>query len=113
MLHGGIPYITTVQRIIEYYVLGVLGSAANAVPNVKDRKMAFVNETSTTNAAWNWGFLANVANAIHRGVQAMQVARMTSVLHSMTDQELTNICVARNEIAQHAETLITGTAPSK
>lgn len=56
------------------------------------------------------GFLRTLSGAISRGVKCVQVAQMISVLSRLSDTQLEEIGVKRNEIAQHAENYINGTA---
>lgn len=54
---------------------------------------------------------ASVATSFYRGlatfVTNMQIGRMKSVLRSMTDEQLTEIGITRQQIPAHAEHLIT------
>lgn len=54
------------------------------------------------------GFGAKVSAFASSALQALQVARMASVLSEMTDQQLADIGISRSGIPAYAETLIVG-----
>lgn len=75
--------------------------------------MAFANTTSNTHAPLRGFSFINAYSAIVGFGTRMQVARMSSVLRAMTNEQLDQIDVKRSEIEQHAEMLITGAATAK
>ncbi len=49
---------------------------------------------------------ANVLNSLSMAVLHMQVSRMKSVLHQMSDTQLEHIGITRSQINAHAESLM-------
>ena len=108
LLHSGNSQWIIVQVQHCQLLIVQQNSAPLLAHTQKDDDMAYANTTTDAPIA---GFsLGSVFAAIGRGVTRMQVARMTGVLTSMSDVQLEQVGVNRNEISAHAEMLITGKA---
>ena len=70
--------------------------------------MAFSNTNAASNPSVGGGFLRAIAGAFARGLNRVQVAQMTSALNHLSDEQLEEIGVERQEILLHAEKLVNG-----
>lgn len=70
--------------------------------------MTFFSTNTVAKPSMGRGFLRKLSGAFSRGVNRVQVAQMISVLNQLSDTQLAEIGVKRNEIAQHAEKCING-----
>jgi uncharacterized protein YjiS (DUF1127 family) len=72
----------------------------------EDKQMAFTNTTPSTTGFLDRFSVTRFSDALTRFGTNMKVARMTSVLNQMSNEQLNEIGVKRSEISQHAEKLI-------
>ena len=75
--------------------------------------MAFTNTTPNTLGLLERFSLSRFSEALTRFGVNMKIARMTSVLSAMSNDQLNQIGVKRSEISQHAEMLIEGETSNK
>lgn len=75
--------------------------------------MAFTNMTPNTLGLLERFSLCRFSDALTRFGVNMKIARMTSVLSAMSNDQLNQIGVKRSEISQHAEMLIEGETSNK
>ncbi|EBA04555.1 hypothetical protein RB2150_08628 [Rhodobacterales bacterium HTCC2150] len=81
----------------------------NQFGNVIDRASVGIhlNEISSATKAHIRTLARNVSGATSRIMLALQVGRMTSALMSLSDEQLEQIGVMREDIDEHARALIT------
>ena len=72
----------------------------------EDKQMAFTNTTPSTPGFLDRFSVTRFSDALTRFGTNMKVARMTSVLNQMSNEQLNEIGVKRSEISQYAEKLI-------
>ena len=70
--------------------------------------MAFFNTNAASSPSVGGGFLRAVSDAFARGFNRVQVAQMTSALNHLSDEQLEEIGVQRDDILKHAENLVNG-----
>ena len=70
--------------------------------------MTFFNTNTVANPSSGHGFVKTLSGAFSRAVKNIQLAQMMSVLNQLSDKQLEEIGVKRDEIAQHAEKCVNG-----
>ena len=68
--------------------------------------MAFFNANAASKPSVDGGFIRAITGAFARGFNRVQVAQMTSALNHLSDEQLEEIGVQREDILQHAEKLV-------
>lgn len=66
----------------------------------------FSSDVKRPSFEWLSDFGANMLNNISMAILHLQVSRMKSVLHQMSDAQLDQIGIKRSQINAHAETLM-------
>lgn len=96
---------------MDYCALAALIARTRVSQLLKDRNMAFAS-TSDYSTSQKSGFsAAGFFSKLNGILTTLQVARMSSVLASMPDEQLRQIGITRNEIVDYAEKLILNKAP--
>ena len=110
LLHGGNSKLIIVRMQHGALSMGQTRRPPTLRENRKSITMAYASTSSFTETRNGSdavsGVFARFFAAFGRGVNAMQVARMNSVLHGMDNTQLNQIGITRSEIADYAEMLM-------
>jgi hypothetical protein len=94
------------MRGYDIYAAFNLHARLSSPRATKDKKMAFTNTAPNILGLLERFSLYRFSDALTRFGVNMKIARMTSVLSAMSNDQLNQIGVKRSEISQYAEKLI-------